>query len=102
MDVLLLPLLVARVGAAHAVPLLTVAQLICNLARAGFGFPQIRCRSRWRGFCWARCRTAWRGCWSRSRCICCCMAEPSRKPKAYTIFNRYDIMDITTTSKTPP
>jgi len=39
---LLLPLLAASVGAEQAVPLLTVAQLIGNLARAGFGFKQIR------------------------------------------------------------
>jgi uncharacterized protein len=39
---LLLPLLVATVGATHAVPLLTVAQLIGNLSRAGFGFTQIQ------------------------------------------------------------
>jgi len=38
---LLLPLLVATVGVAHAVPLLTIAQLIGNLSRAGFGFTQI-------------------------------------------------------------
>lgn len=94
-------LLVASVGAAHAVPLLTVAQLIGNLARAGFGFPQIR----WKPVAWfllgARPDSV-AGCWSRSRCICCCMAEPSRKPKACTLFSRYDIMDITITSKTPP
>jgi hypothetical protein len=41
---LLLPLLVATVGTA-AVPLLTVAQLIGNLARVGFGFSQICWRS---------------------------------------------------------
>lgn len=39
---LLLPLLVATVGVTHAVPLLTIAQLIGNLARAGFGFTQIQ------------------------------------------------------------
>lgn len=39
---LLLPLLVATVGVTHAVPLLTIAQLIGNLSRAGFGFSQIR------------------------------------------------------------
>jgi len=39
---LLLPLLVATVGVTHAVPLLTVAQLIGNLSRAGFGFTQIQ------------------------------------------------------------
>ncbi len=39
---LLLPLLVATVGTTHAVPLLTLAQLIGNLSRAGFGFSQIR------------------------------------------------------------
>lgn len=39
---LLLPLLVATVGVTQAVPLLTIAQLIGNLSRAGFGFAQIR------------------------------------------------------------
>jgi len=39
---LLLPLLVATVGVTHAVPLLTIAQIIGNLSRAGFGFTQIR------------------------------------------------------------
>ncbi len=39
---LLLPLLVATVGVTQAVPLLTIAQLIGNLSRAGFGFTQIR------------------------------------------------------------
>ena len=39
---LLLPLLVAYVGAEQAVPLLTVAQLIGNLSRAGFGFSKIQ------------------------------------------------------------
>lgn len=39
---LLLPLLVASVGVAQAVPLLTIAQLIGNLSRASFGFAQIR------------------------------------------------------------
>lgn len=38
---LLLPLLVANVGVTQAVPLLTIAQLIGNLSRAGFGFKQI-------------------------------------------------------------
>ncbi len=38
---LLLPLLVAIVGVTNAVPLLTIAQLIGNLSRAGFGFAQI-------------------------------------------------------------
>lgn len=38
---LLLPMLVAKVGVAHAVPLLTIAQLIGNLSRATFGFRQI-------------------------------------------------------------
>lgn len=38
---LLLPLLVGTVGVVHAVPLLTIAQLIGNLSRAGFGFSQI-------------------------------------------------------------
>lgn len=41
---LLLPLLVATVGVTHAVPLLTIAQLIGNLSRAGFGFTQIHWR----------------------------------------------------------
>lgn len=39
---LLLPLLVATVGVTQAVPLLTIAQLIGNLSRAGFGFTQIQ------------------------------------------------------------
>lgn len=39
---LLLPLLVATVGAREAVPLLTIAQFIGNLSRAGLGFSQIR------------------------------------------------------------
>lgn len=39
---LLLPLLAATVGVRDAVPLLTVAQLIGNLSRAGFGFAHIR------------------------------------------------------------
>jgi uncharacterized membrane protein YfcA len=39
---LLLPLLVATVGVTDAVPLLTIAQLIGNLSRAGFGFSQIQ------------------------------------------------------------
>jgi uncharacterized membrane protein YfcA len=39
---LLLPLLVATVGVTEAVPLLTIAQLIGNLSRAGFGFSQIQ------------------------------------------------------------
>lgn len=38
---LLLPLLVAKMGVTQAVPLLTIAQLIGNLSRAGFGFTQI-------------------------------------------------------------
>ncbi|MGK5095320.1 sulfite exporter TauE/SafE family protein [Deltaproteobacteria bacterium TL4] len=38
---LLLPLLVATVGVTQAVPLLTIAQLIGNLSRAGFGFTHI-------------------------------------------------------------
>ena len=38
---LLLPLLVATVGVTQAVPLLTIAQFIGNLSRAGFGFAQI-------------------------------------------------------------
>ncbi|WP_018953219.1 sulfite exporter TauE/SafE family protein [Thioalkalivibrio sulfidiphilus] len=41
---LLLPLLVASVGVVQAVPLLTIAQLIGNLSRAGFGFRQIHWR----------------------------------------------------------
>lgn len=41
---LLLPLLVVYVGAEQAVPLLTVAQLIGNLSRAGFGFSKIQWR----------------------------------------------------------
>ena len=41
---LLLPLLVVYVGAEHAVPLLTVAQLIGNFSRAGFGFKKIQWR----------------------------------------------------------
>jgi len=39
---LLLPLLVATVGVTHAVPLLTIAQLIGNFSRVGFGFTQIQ------------------------------------------------------------
>jgi hypothetical protein len=39
---LLLPLLVATVGATYAVPLLTLAQFIGNLSRAGFGFSHIQ------------------------------------------------------------
>lgn len=39
---LLLPLLVAAVGAEQAVPLLTVAQLLGNASRAGFGFAKIQ------------------------------------------------------------
>jgi len=41
---LLLPLLVMSVGPTQAVPLLTVAQLVGNLSRAGFGYSQIRWR----------------------------------------------------------
>jgi uncharacterized protein len=41
---LLLPLLTATVGVTEAVPLLTVAQLMGNLSRAGFGFREIRWR----------------------------------------------------------
>lgn len=41
---LLLPLLTAVVGPTQAVPLLTVAQLLGNFSRAGFGFRQIRWR----------------------------------------------------------
>ena len=39
---LLLPLLVATVGATRAVPLLTAAQFVGNVSRAGFGFSQIQ------------------------------------------------------------
>jgi len=39
---LLLPLLVAVVDVTEAVPLLTIAQLIGNLSRAGFSFTQIQ------------------------------------------------------------
>jgi len=42
---LLLPVLTAVVGPAQAVPLLTVAQMIGNLARAGLGWTQIRWRA---------------------------------------------------------
>jgi len=38
---LLLPLLVATVGTTHAVPLLTLAQLVGNGSRVAFGFSQI-------------------------------------------------------------
>lgn len=38
---LLLPLLVATLGVTHAVPLLTIAQFIGNVSRAGLGFSQI-------------------------------------------------------------
>lgn len=38
---LLLPLLITAVGMTQAVPLLTIAQLIGNLSRTGFGFTQI-------------------------------------------------------------
>lgn len=38
---LLLPVLVSVIGAAQAVPLLTIVQLVGNLSRAGFGFRQI-------------------------------------------------------------
>jgi len=41
---LLLPFLTLVVGAKEAVPLLTLAQLVGNLSRAGFGFGQIRWR----------------------------------------------------------
>ena len=41
---LLLPLLVATVGVTQAVPLLTIAQLIGNFSRAGFGITQIHWR----------------------------------------------------------
>ena len=40
-SLLLLPLSAATVGVTQAVPLLTIAQLIGNLSRAGFGFTQI-------------------------------------------------------------
>jgi len=39
---LLLPLLVAKVGVTQAVPLLTIAQFIGNLSRAGFGLSEIQ------------------------------------------------------------
>ncbi len=39
---LLLPLLVVTVGATQAVPLLTIAQFVGNLARASFGFSHIQ------------------------------------------------------------
>ena len=39
---LLLPLLVLKVGVTQAVPLLTIAQFVGNLSRAGFGFNQIQ------------------------------------------------------------
>lgn len=39
---MLLPLLVETVGVTQAVPLLTIAQLIGNFSRAGFGFTQIQ------------------------------------------------------------
>jgi len=41
---LLLPLLVYAVGPVLAVPLLTIAQLVGNVSRVGFGFRQIRWR----------------------------------------------------------
>ena len=41
---LLLPMLTVAVGPAQAVPLLTVAQLVGNLARVAFGFRDIRWR----------------------------------------------------------
>lgn len=41
---LLLPLLTVYIGAREAVPLLTVAQLIGNVSRAGFGFSRIEWR----------------------------------------------------------
>ncbi len=44
---LLLPLLVASVGVVQAVPLLTVAQFVGNLSRAGLGFPQIHWKAVW-------------------------------------------------------
>ncbi len=44
---LLLPLLVATIGVEHAVPLLTIAQLIGNLARVGFGFSRIHWKVVW-------------------------------------------------------
>ncbi|UOA08450.1 sulfite exporter TauE/SafE family protein [Methylobacter sp. S3L5C] len=39
---LLLPLLVSSIGVSQAIPLLTIAQLIGNFSRAGFGFKQIQ------------------------------------------------------------
>jgi len=42
---LLLPLLTNTVGAREAVPLLTIAQIVGNLSRMGFGFREIRWRS---------------------------------------------------------
>ena len=39
---LMLPFLVATVGATHAVPLLTIAQVIGNLSRSGLGVRQIQ------------------------------------------------------------
>lgn len=45
---LLLPLLVGTVGATEAVPLLTVAQFVGNLSRAGLGLSQIH----WRPVLW--------------------------------------------------
>jgi uncharacterized membrane protein YfcA len=41
---LLLPLLTRTVGVAEAVPLLTIAQLVGNLARVGFGYRSIAWR----------------------------------------------------------
>ena len=41
---LLLPVLTLTVGAKAAVPILTVAQLLGNLSRAGFGWREIRWR----------------------------------------------------------
>ena len=44
---ILLPVLTYAVGAKAAVPILTIAQLLGNLSRAGFGFSEIR----WRPVC---------------------------------------------------
>jgi hypothetical protein len=44
---LLLPVVTSAVGAKAAVPILTVAQLMGNLSRAGFGHPEIRWRPVW-------------------------------------------------------
>jgi uncharacterized membrane protein YfcA len=44
---LLLPLLVASVGTEQAVPMLTFAQFVGNLSRAGLGFTQIHWKPVW-------------------------------------------------------